>query len=501
MIYEIGNLYLGLFFKFLQPRTVTCSLAAVFMLVMSGYAQDVNHGEGSPSPVVSDEWGQVERMSRATFGWMPEFSGVIPFPYEDGQFIVVSDERTINDSKDPREPVEVSREEVWVIDAASAFLVESIGTNGKKLTDMEAIALDGAGGFFISTSQSLRQNGTRNPNREKLFRYNGPGDTDTRKDFRNVLHRFFPFLTAFEDNPSKQNGLDVEGIAVDPNRDKMWFGLRGPLVDRVDTTQAGDHAILLELDHPISDWNEIKDENWWGFQWQPARLLDLDGLGIRDLYFDIPTERVFILAGKMGGNDVGYTPCSVLYEYLPTRDELLKLLEIPQVEDRVPAQYRDFLNPSGFVEAEGITAIESAGQRELVIVYDSKEEGIYQTIPFPDSTTTVISDPSSCSVPTSINEIYNIPRLFSLDQNFPNPFNANTTIRFSLPAPSYVEIKVYSIIGREIATLVGDQKSAGTHIVEWNGKNGSGEHVPSGLYLYRIKAGNNEKTNKMLLIK
>lgn len=454
------------------------------------------YSDYTTSPV-SCEWGQIKRMPRITFGWMPEFSGCIP-SNDDGRFIVYSDERTLDEVKDPRGPAYGSREEVWLIDAPSASLVQTLSLNGKKLTDIEAMADDGAGGFFICTSQSLRQDGTQNDNREKLFRYNDPGDTDTRNNFRDVLIYYFPFLKAFVDNPSKQNGIDVEGIAVDPKDDKMWFGLRGPLVDKDDPTKPGDYAVLLELDHPIRDWDipngkGIKEEDWWGFQWQPPRFLNLGSRGIRDLYFDIPTRRFFILAGKMDGNDVGYTPSSFLFEYSFTTEEVFYLMEIPQVDDGVPEQYRAFLNPSGLCEAEGITAIECSGQRGLVIVYDSKEQGIYQIIPFPDVPTAVHI--------SSDNEINNVPRSFVLYQNYQNPFNPNTTIRFSIPKQSYVEIKVYSMIGREIATLLSNQKSAGTHSVEWNGKNESDEYMPSGLYLYSIKAGNYEKTNKMLLIK
>jgi len=106
--------------------------------------------------------------------------------------------------------------------------------------------------------------------------------------------------------------------------------------------------------------------------------------------------------------------------------------------------------------------------------------------------------------PTKVSENnYSTSTLSSeiLFQNYPNPFNPTTTISFSLPAGSNVVIRVYDTIGHEIVTLINEQKPAGSHFIEWNGKNEFGKSMPSGLYLYSIKAGNYEKTNKMLLIK
>ena len=103
---------------------------------------------------------------------------------------------------------------------------------------------------------------------------------------------------------------------------------------------------------------------------------------------------------------------------------------------------------------------------------------------------------------TSVESVSNEkPKSFSLGQNYPNPFNPTTTISFSIPQQSYVEIKVYNTIGYEITTLINEQKAAGNYTIEWNGKNKIGRTMPSGLYLYRIKSESYQKTNKMLLIR
>ena len=86
-------------------------------------------------------------------------------------------------------------------------------------------------------------------------------------------------------------------------------------------------------------------------------------------------------------------------------------------------------------------------------------------------------------------------------QNSPNPFNPSTTIKFYIPNASDVSIKIYDIMGREVTTLINQQATAGYHNVYWNGKNSRGENVASGVYLYRLTAGNFSETKKMNLLK
>jgi len=89
-----------------------------------------------------------------------------------------------------------------------------------------------------------------------------------------------------------------------------------------------------------------------------------------------------------------------------------------------------------------------------------------------------------------------LPTAYTLSQNFPNPFNPKTTIRFSLPQSNYVTMKVFNLLGQEVARLVSEQLSAGTHTAEWNaGK------MESGVYFYRIQAGTFTGVKKMILLK
>jgi hypothetical protein len=88
-----------------------------------------------------------------------------------------------------------------------------------------------------------------------------------------------------------------------------------------------------------------------------------------------------------------------------------------------------------------------------------------------------------------------IPAKFILAQNYPNPFNPSTTIEFDLPKSSEVTLKVFNILGEEVATLVSDRLSAGSYSYEWNAS-----HLASGVYLYRLKAGDYIETRKMVLM-
>ena len=88
------------------------------------------------------------------------------------------------------------------------------------------------------------------------------------------------------------------------------------------------------------------------------------------------------------------------------------------------------------------------------------------------------------------------PSAFSLSQNYPNPFNPATTINYQIPELSFVQFKVFDVLGNEIAILVNEEKLAGEYEVEFNGK-----ELTSGIYFYQLEAGNFIQTKKMILLK
>ncbi|MAT58384.1 MAG: hypothetical protein CMF23_10480 [Ignavibacteriae bacterium] len=97
---------------------------------------------------------------------------------------------------------------------------------------------------------------------------------------------------------------------------------------------------------------------------------------------------------------------------------------------------------------------------------------------------------------TSVEDDIQLPAQFSLEQNYPNPFNPTTSIEYSVPSSEYVSLKVYDVLGNEVATLVNGQKSAGRHEVKFNASS-----LSTGMYIYRIQAGNFNQVRKMMLVK
>ncbi|TDI83918.1 MAG: T9SS type A sorting domain-containing protein, partial [Caldithrix sp.] len=94
-----------------------------------------------------------------------------------------------------------------------------------------------------------------------------------------------------------------------------------------------------------------------------------------------------------------------------------------------------------------------------------------------------------------------IPTVFQLDENYPNPFNPETVIRFHLPEASHVVIRIFNSIGQEVKTLVDEPYQAGVHRAIWNATDRQGVQVSSGVYFYHIKAGKFNEVKKMLLLR
>ena len=108
--------------------------------------------------------------------------------------------------------------------------------------------------------------------------------------------------------------------------------------------------------------------------------------------------------------------------------------------------------------------------------------------PFPDSVMLV-------------NEINQLHHSFYLNNNYPNPFNPVTTLRYDLSENSLVTITIYDMLGRKVKTLINQTQDAGYRSVQWNATNDYGKSVSAGIYLYQIQAGEYISTKKMVLLK
>ncbi|OAN61888.1 hypothetical protein A8B79_05560 [Balneola sp. EhC07] len=143
------------------------------------------------------------------------------------------------------------------------------------------------------------------------------------------------------------------------------------------------------------------------------------------------------------------------------------------------------LPASGFVSNNNVSLVFSAGE---TIVGEFGNESM---------SLIVVSIPDLPVIPTSIDEQGDLPKEFGLSQNYPNPFNPSTTINYALPKASDVSIDVFNILGKKVASLVNQRKTAGNHSVQFQAAN-----LSSGVYFYTLRVGGRVlKSQRMLLIK
>ncbi len=97
--------------------------------------------------------------------------------------------------------------------------------------------------------------------------------------------------------------------------------------------------------------------------------------------------------------------------------------------------------------------------------------------------------------------VESIPTAFMLHQNYPNPFNPVTTIAYDLPSEAIVSLRIFNILGEEVASLTQGRQVQGRHVVQWNGMTSSGQSCSSGVYFYRLETGSNVIVKRMMLLK
>src|SRR5690606_24756708 len=139
-----------------------------------------------------------------------------------------------------------------------------------------------------------------------------------------------------------------------------------------------------------------------------------------------------------------------------------------------------------YFTGDSIVVIDTASQ----VTLQPGEFQLYTTQKLPTPDPDILTD-----IGSEQNEI--TPSTFSLEQNFPNPFNPTTTIRYSIPNTSFVSLKVYDVLGKEIAVLSDEVKSAGVYEAEFDASSG----LSSGIYFFTLDAGEFRSTRKMILLK
>ncbi len=143
---------------------------------------------------------------------------------------------------------------------------------------------------------------------------------------------------------------------------------------------------------------------------------------------------------------------------------------------------------AGDIDGDGIDDILISAREDDV---DFRDNGEFFIQAGWDSIPTDVLDDSRSPLPDEL----------TLKQNYPNPFNPGTTIEFTLPRAGHTEIKIYNLLGEIVAIPMRDYLTAGSHRVDWDGLDFDGKPAPSGIYFYRLTAGEYFQTRKMVLVK
>ena len=134
-------------------------------------------------------------------------------------------------------------------------------------------------------------------------------------------------------------------------------------------------------------------------------------------------------------------------------------------------------------------------------VYVSGCDWVADSVDYTDAFFNSMDDCIETCVLVSNDESNQLPTAFNLYNNYPNPFNPTTQIRYDLPEDARVSITIYDLMGRSIKSLVHSNQTAGYHSVRWDATSDMGEGVSAGMYIYTIQAGEFRQTKKMVLLK
>jgi hypothetical protein len=213
-----------------------------------------------------------------------------------------------------------------------------------------------------------------------------------------------------------------------------------------------------------------------------------------------------VVAGDMTGIDIGVV--QVVSTGIAHLGGVVRSGNLPLEGALVVAVNADGAEAGyGMTDGTGAYGIDGLGAGTLRIVVDLEGYNTAQQTIGVAGTDFSLSQDFTLGVTTSVVDRSTAPQSYALSQNYPNPFNPGTQIRFVLPVAGSVTLKVFNLLGQEVATLVSGTLAQGSHDAAWNGRDAAGRAVASGVYFYRLEArGANgatafEAMRKMVLLK
>lgn len=222
-----------------------------------------------------------------------------------------------------------------------------------------------------------------------------------------------------------------------------------------------------------------------------------------------PDKNYMITCNEINGLPINVWDISVLWDSDPNNNDQISQAAFIPVSPSSIAHEIYIRGDFGFISHydEGVKLADLSDPTNPVILdtYNTANDwGVHAFFP---SGNFVVSDiveglyVFSVSGLTAIDPIVEVPATFNLEQNFPNPFNPETTIRYGIISDSEVRLTIYNLLGQVVRTLINQQMPAGQYTARWDGRNDAGQEVSSGVYIYRLQSGSRVATRKMALLR
>lgn len=382
---------------------------------------------------------------------------------------------------------------------------------------------EGWGGNYSNTAAYNRDNP------EELLIHRGvPVDEDVWLDRDDVAQGFDTVTeraVEWIQNAVYAHQISIDTTSFQPDTDTLWVSAR---VENQNDHSVGLEAFFCNIDSSFRDSIELHDDGLhqdgdagdglWGGSWLIPAVEDhfIMDLKTSDLTtgttIQLPSVAAFTTTGpvvvewsSIEHPSTGPVPGQPVFFYVNLRNEgVISAISDIMVELILPDSNTSHAGYSidGYPDLEPGTA--STGNAYFAMNISADYPGTVISLPYELVVSSQGRDYwhlSSELVVALDDKAGTLPEQFDLEQNYPNPFNPVTTITYALPEASHVNLRVYSINGREVRKLVGDYQHAGYHDIQWDGHDDQGDPVSTGVYLCRLLAGDYSETIKMVYLK